>query len=132
MDADQIVKLTYEAIGELLNARAVNAGPKQPPGMRRSERWPFPGAVEVWLPNECYGEQHMLATLHNMSEHGMAMRSRRPIQTGTKISIAIHEPDLSVYGHAVVRHCTRVQAGYLVGVEFIFEAEEAEEEHDED
>jgi hypothetical protein len=123
MDAERIVKLTPEAIRELLEGRRIEAQVKQPPGKRTEERWPFPGTVEVWLPDECYGERHILATLHNLSAHGLAMRTRRPIQSTTRVSLALHQPELSCYGHGIVRHCTRAAVGYLVGIEFHFEAE---------
>jgi hypothetical protein len=128
MDAEKIVKLSADAIRELIQAHRVKSVPKQVPGQRREERWPFPGTVEVWLPDTCYGERHVLATLHNLSPHGLAMRSRRPIDKDLKISLAIHQPELSCYGHAVVRHCTRAAVGYLVGVEFTFAGEEQDGE----
>ena len=124
MDAEEIVKLTPEAIRELLDSRQAEVYSKQPAGRRREERWPFPGAVELWLPDDCYGERHMVATLHNLSQHGLALRSRRPIPTNTRIALALHEPRLSCYGHAVVRHCTRAPVGYLIGVEFDYSEEE--------
>ncbi|MGD8454535.1 MAG: PilZ domain-containing protein [Phycisphaerae bacterium] len=133
MDAEQIVKLCPQAIQELLDSRGRGDKSQAEPatGKRRAERWPFPGTVELWLPDECYGERHLLATLHNLSNNGLAMRTRRPIGSDTKISFAIHEPELSVYGHAVVRHCTRAHVGYLIGIEFIFHADEEEEEAEE-
>ncbi len=121
MDADNIVRLSPTAIRELLESRQTKVLAKDPSGRRRLDRWPFPGTVEVWLPDECYGDRHVLATLHNLSEGGLAMRTRRPVPTHTRLSIAIHQPALSCYGHAVVRHCTRAQVGYLVGIEFLFE-----------
>jgi len=127
MDAEQIVKLSPEAIEKLLDARSVKAVSKHPHGLRREERWPFPGTVEVWLPEECYGERHLLATLHNLSPHGLAMRTRRPVPNDTRISLAIHQPELSCYGSAIVRHCTRAHVGYLVGVEFVLESDEGGE-----
>jgi hypothetical protein len=121
MDAEQILKLSPDVIRELLEARHTNAIAKDAGHeKRRSERWPFPGTVELWLPEECYGERHVLATMHNLSVEGLAMRARRPISAGTKISIAIHQPELSCYGHCIVRHCTQAPIGYLVGVEFCF------------
>ncbi|RMF83528.1 MAG: PilZ domain-containing protein [Planctomycetota bacterium] len=120
MDADKIVKLTPDAIRELIDSVQVESHSKQPPGKRREERWPFPGTVEIWLPDEVYGERHLLATLHNLSPGGLAMRTRRPIPTDTNLSLALHQPALSCYGHAIVRHCTRAAVGYLVGVEFVF------------
>lgn len=124
MDAERIIKLSPAAIQELLDSQEVKAESKQPGGQRKVERWPFPGTVEVWLPDDSYGEQHILATLHNLSTSGLAMRTRRPISGDTKISLAIHLPALSCYGHAWVRHCTRAQVGYLVGAEFVFHPEE--------
>lgn len=124
MDAENIVKLTPAAIRDLLEAQHVPTHAKQTPGKRRAERWPFAGTVEVWLPESCYGEQHVLATLHNLSQGGFAMRTRRPIPTETRVQMAIHQPLQSVYGHAIVRHCTRAAVGYLVGAEFIFMADD--------
>jgi hypothetical protein len=128
MDAENIVALTPEAIRELLDSQQIKVESKVPPGKRRHERWPFPGTVEVWLPDKCYGEQYVLATLHNLSPNGLAMRTRRPIPGETRISLAIHQPALSCYGHAVVRHCTRAAVGYLVGAEFSFHAADDGEE----
>lgn len=127
MDAEQIVKLTPKSVRELIDLHRVESVPKQSSGNRREERWPFPGTVEVWLPEGCYGERHLLATLHNLSPHGLAMRSRRPVAGETKISLAIHLPELSSYGHAVVRHCTQAHVGYLIGVEFVYSEEEEDE-----
>jgi hypothetical protein len=120
MDAERIVKLTPEAVRELVDSQTVAAIAKAGPGLRREERWPFPGTVEVWLPEDCYGERHMLATLHNLSHNGLGMRCRRPVPVDTRISVAIHQPELSCYGQAVVRHCTQAHVGYLIGMEFIF------------
>ncbi len=120
MDAEKIVKLTPESVRELIDSRHVHSVSKQPPGQRKEDRWPFPGAVEVWLPDDCYGERHVLATLHNLSPNGLAMRARHPVPVNARVSLAIHEPELSSYGRAIVRHCTRAQAGYLIGVEFEF------------
>jgi hypothetical protein len=120
MDAEKIVKLSPDSVTTLLKQQQVASHPNQPIGQRREDRWPFPGTVEVWLPDECYGERHLLATLHNLSPHGLAMRTRRPVPTETRLSLAIHQPELSCYGHGVVRHCTRAPVGYLIGVEFLF------------
>lgn len=120
MDAERIIKLTPVAISELLDSRTVKSIGKQSPGKRGTERWPFAGTVEIWLPESCYGERHVLATMHNLSIGGLAMRTRTPIPSETRISLAIHEPELSCYGEAVVRHCTPAAVGYLIGAEFVF------------
>lgn len=120
MDADKIVKLTPDTVRSLLKAASVNVIGKAASSKRREERWPFAGTVEVWLPDEVYGERHLLATLHNLSDHGLAMRTRRPVPSDTRLALAVHLPALSAYGRAIVRHCTRAAVGYLVGVEFMF------------
>jgi hypothetical protein len=128
MDADQITRMTPAVIRSLIDSRRPAVQQKQAPGNRREERWPFAGTVEVWLPDDCYGERHLLATLHNLSAHGLAMRSRRPIPTGTRLSLALHQPECTCYGEAVVRHCTRAAVGYLIGVEFDFTEKPENEE----
>lgn len=132
MDAENILKLSPDVVRELLESRRSKGFEKFQDSRREEERWPFPGTVEVWLPDECYGDRHILATLHNLSVGGLAMRTRRPVPTDTRISFALHQPALSCYGDAIVRHCTRGKVGYLVGVEFVFEAAPAEsDEQDE-
>lgn len=125
MDAEKIVRLSTEIIVEMLESRRVNVIDKDRSSeTRRAERWPFPGTVEVWLPEGCYGEGHLLATMHNLSLDGLAMRARRPIPIGTKVQIAMHQPEMTCYGNAIVRHCTAASIGYLVGVEFCAEDDE--------
>jgi hypothetical protein len=125
MDAERIVRLSPDAVRELIDEQRVESVDKVASSQRREERWPFPGTVEIWLPEECYGERHILATLHDLSLLGLGMRARRPVPVDTKVSIAIHQPALSCYGHAVVRHCTRVHVGYLIGMEFVLHEEDA-------
>ena len=120
MDAEKILKLSPAVLDELLALRRVSMMDKPTVQRRSEERWPFPGTVEVWLPDQCYGDRHLLATLHNLSVSGLAMRTRRVVPTDTRISLAIHQPEMSCYGDAIVRHCTRAPVGYLVGVEFLF------------
>lgn len=120
MDAEQIVRITPEVIRSLIQKSPAPTIAKQGPGRREQERWPFAGTVELWLPDTAYGEKHILATLHNISAGGLAVRSRLPIQTDTRVDLALHQPDLSCYGQAIVRHCTSAPSGYLIGVEFLF------------
>ena len=127
MDAEEIVKISPPVIEELLEARHTKAIPKAvDENVRRAERWPFAGTVEAWLPEGTYGDRHVLATLHNLSRDGLAMRTRRPVPVGVRISLALHQPTRSCYGHAITRHCTQAAVGYLIGVEFVYEAEQDE------
>lgn len=126
MDAEQIVRISPEVIRELIDAHRVELQPKHQHVARKEQRWPFPGTVELWLPEDTYGERHLLATLHNLSANGLGMRCRQPVPVNTRIAVAIHQPELSCYGDAVIRHCTRSQVGYLIGMEFVFATEEDE------
>lgn len=121
METDRIVRATPVIIQDLLDKRRVHAHAKHALGQRSTERWPFPGTIEVWLPQDAYGERHMLCTLHNLSGNGLALRARRPIATGARISFALHQPEMSCFGAAIVRHCTRATSGYLIGIEFSFD-----------
>lgn len=123
MDAKEIVKLTPEAVDEMLASSGLSVEKEDAGSKRRTRRWPFAGTVEVWLPASAYGERYFHATLHNLSRGGLAMRAQRAIHSGTRIQIAIHQPDLSACGDAIVRHCTRNPGGYLIGVEFAFAPE---------
>lgn len=125
MDAENITRISVDVITGLIEARRIHTIDKTSDERRSSERWPFAGAVEVWLPDEAYGERHLLATLHNLSPNGLAMRTRRPVPNGMRFSLAIHQPELSCYGHGIVRHCTRATVGYLIGVEFIYSDDQA-------
>lgn len=127
MDADQIVKLTPGVVRELLEPALEGPSDAQSgPETRSAARWPFPGTVEVWLPEGTYGEKHALATMHNLSLDGLAMRIRRPIPAGIELKFAMHQPEMSVYGCAIVRHCTQAPMGYLVGCEFVFGRDDEE------
>lgn len=122
MEAQEIVKLTPDSIRDLIASQGVEASTHAGRELRRETRWPFPGTVEVWLPDSAHGERHLLTTLQNISINGLAMSSGRAIHSGTRVSFAVHLPEMSCYGEALVRHCTRSTKEYLVGIEFIFEA----------
>jgi len=86
-------------------------------------RWPFPGTVELWIPQADGTELYTLATSMNLSLQGIGIRCEEPLAPGLELGIAVHEPEVSFHGHAIVRHCTEIQDDYLVGLQFIFEDE---------
>lgn len=117
---DEIKPLTKKTISTLLKQRQERAHSK---GNCRREvtRWPFPGTVELWITGESGLEDYMLATCENLSHQGAGIRSEEQFAIGLEMGIAIHEPEVSFHGRAVVRHCTEVDAGYYtVGLEFLF------------
>jgi hypothetical protein len=90
-------------------------------GRRRAPRWPFPGTVELWIPEADGQERYTLATSLNLSLQGMGMRCDEELSEGTELAIAIHEPEVSFHGRAVVRHCTEFEGEYLIGLQFLFD-----------
>ena len=78
--------------------------------------------VELWLPGEDGTERYVLATSLNLSEHGVGLYCDEEVDRGWQIAIAIHEPEVSFHGRAVVRHCTETPDGrFLAGLEFLFD-----------
>lgn len=121
MDADEIFPLSREAIRTLLeNRRAADAEPGDL-RRRRLPRWPFPGAVEMWVPTPEGREEHILGTLHDLSEGGVGLRSDVMLEPGQTLAVAIHQPEASFHGKAIVRHATKRASGYYIGMEFQFE-----------
>ena len=121
MDATEICPLTEDAVAKLLTHRRIkksNAGPR---GRRKTTRWPFPGTVELWIPEEGGIERYALATSLNLSLHGAGIRCDEPLAAGLDLAIAIHEPEVSFHGRAIVRHCTEIEDDYLIGLQFCFD-----------
>ncbi len=119
MDATEIVPLNETVLWDMLCGReecqSHNGRDK-----RKSPRWPFQGTVELWFgdPDAC--DYYALATCENLSVGGVGVRFDEPIEPDTELSIAIHEPEKSLHGKAVVRHCTRLRSDYYIGLEFLF------------
>ncbi|MBU0716761.1 MAG: PilZ domain-containing protein [Planctomycetes bacterium] len=121
MDATEICPLTEEAIARLLTGRNIDATEPSTNGRRQSARWPFPGPVELWVPDEAGIDQHEMGTCLNLSLHGLGMLYDDPLDVGQELAIAVHQPEASFHGRAVVRHCTRNEAGYYIGMQFLFD-----------
>jgi hypothetical protein len=120
MDADEIVPLTREALRNLLASRLQTGQAAEELARRRLPRWPFPGAVELWVADPGGPDKHIIATLHDLSEGGVGVRCDVTVAAGTTLPIAVHQPEISFHGHAMVRHCTPRGRGYLLGLEFQF------------
>jgi hypothetical protein len=105
---------------QLLKSRQKPVQIPQEPGKRTAARWPFPGAVEIWVPNADGTERHVLGACQNLTEAGVGVRCDQPIEVGLTMPIAIHQPEASFHGKGTVRHCTMRGKACLVGFEFIF------------
>ncbi len=121
VDATEIRALTERSVDELLSNREVETGRAN---RRQTIRWPFPGTVELWIPEPRGGERYSLATSVDLSRQGIGVSCEEDLPTGLCLQIAIHEPEMSFHGRAVVRHSTPgEEGGYLLGLQFVFEGE---------
>ncbi len=119
MDADEIQPLTADSIARLLAARREAEGIPEALGKRKLIRWPFPGAVELWLPDQGGAVRHVLGACHNLSEAGVGVRIDEPLEIGATLDLAVHQPELSLHGKGIVRHCSSRGVGFLAGLEFV-------------
>ena len=120
MDADEILPLTRETVTRLLESRRSSEGSPEL-AKREVPRWAFPGAVELWVPKRG-AEVHTLGVCQNLGERGVGVRCDEALKVGTTLPVAIHQPEASLHGKGIVRHCTPRGSGFLVGIEFIFDA----------
>jgi len=121
-EALEFCALTQRAIDELLDRRTTQASRGRAACRRQAQRWPFPGTVELWLSNECGQDRYLLATSINLSHEGIGIQTEEDIAAQTPVQIAIHEPEVTFHGRAVVRHCTPCENGeYVLGLQFVFD-----------
>ena len=123
MDTTEISLLTRAAIERLLSISDGDADGDSDNCQRAQPRWPFPGTVQFWCPDEQGQDQHNLATCVNLSTGGLGMRCDDPLEVGLRVAMAVHQPEASLHGHGIIRHCTALEEGYFVGVQFDFAKE---------
>jgi len=122
MDATEFCTLEPGSIAKLLSGRqkAVRSGNWH--GRRNAPRSYFPSTVELWVPEADGEDRYCLATSINLSTTGIGLKLDDPIAPGTELAIAVHEPEMSFHGRAVVRHCTPTDHGFhIAGLEFLFD-----------
>ena len=121
MQTEEIVKLTRKELHHLVTAQS-RAEHRKFTGKdrRKNPRCMFPSMVEVW-PVDGDGSEHWLGICQNLSMHGLGMICDFEFEPDTEIEISVHLFEASIYGKAIVRHCTQIPSGYLVGVEFNFD-----------
>ena len=121
METTEITPLTRSAIATLLNGREVQSPDAGAHARRAAPRWPFPGTVELWVPEADGSENYTLGTCVNLSLDGLGMLCDEELPANMELAIAIHQPEMSFHGRAIVRHTTRNAAGYYTGLQFVFE-----------
>ena len=120
VEADEIVPLTSLAVRDPLQSRRESPYDEEL-ARRQVLRWPFPGAVEIWLPTAGNREEHVLATLHDLSEQGMGVRSDIALEPGKVYAVAVHQPEVFYPLHAFVcERCFLVQLGIDVDPSELF------------
>ncbi len=121
MEALDICRLSEESVAGLLASRQVHRPSERGTGRRKVLRWPFPGTVELWIPEADGPDRYTLATSLNLSLEGVGIRCDEELAPGLEMDIAIHEPEVSFHGRAMVRHCSEIETEYLVGLQFLFD-----------
>lgn len=122
MDATEFCALASDSIAKLLAGRQKHSRATAWHGQRNAPRWPFPSTVELWVPDATGEDRYLLATSVNLSTTGIGLKVDEQIPAGTELALAVHEPEMSFHGRAVVRHCTETDRGYwLAGMQFLFE-----------
>jgi len=119
MNTAEIMPLTKEAVRDFLLSQAgiESQGLSE---RRTTQRWPFPATVELWIKDDSGVEQYALATCVNLSLYGLGILYEDTLLEDEEVGIAIHEPEVSFHGRAIVRHCTSIDEGYYVGLRFEF------------
>lgn len=120
IETTEICRLDRKALAALLHDRDATRPDSNGHRRRKVARWPFPGTVELWVPDADGLEHHTLATSLNLSLDGVGIRCDEPLTPGVTLEIAIHEPEVSFHGRATIRHCTQIDDEYLIGLQFLF------------
>ncbi len=120
MNAAEICPLTESSVARIMAVQIAEEPYSNSTEKRRTLRWPFPGMAELWIPDEEGGERYILATSVNLSMRGIGIRCDEPLPVGLELELAFHEPELSLHGRAVVRHCTEIETDHLIGLEFVY------------
>jgi hypothetical protein len=119
MNTDEIIQLTKESIRDLVRARQGLGEPFAGHDRRRAPRWPFPGTVELHATDGTTGQ--WFATCRDISETGLGMCGEHYFYPETIVEIAIHVPEATLFGRAVVRYCQQTPSGFMTGIEFTFD-----------
>ncbi len=123
MQDTEVTMLTKKSMTSLMNERRKRFAARNPRNCKREvQRWPFPGTVQIWTQDDGL-DQLIFATSLNLSSQGIGLRCEEAFPCGCELVIAVHEPEISFQGRAVVRHCSETEDGwYHIGMQFIYDA----------
>jgi hypothetical protein len=99
MRTEEIAKLSRKLIADLIHKReqSEEAVLVEKDERRQHPRWPFPGAIEIWLSGND-AEQRWFASCANLSRTGIGMFMDRPLEAGMAVELACHFPAVTVCG----------------------------------
>ena len=109
MNTNEIIQLTRESIRDLIRLRQGASHGFPGREHRRAPRWPFPGTVELHATDCTTGQ--WFATCGDISETGLGMCGEHYFCPEMIVDIAIHLPEATLYGRAIVRHCQKTGPG---------------------
>ena len=122
MQSAEVTTLTKRSMSTLMAERRKRSRGVVRKCQRKTPRWPFPGTVQLWT-HDGERERLIFATSLNLSSQGIGLRCEEPLECGDEMIIAVHEPEISFQGRAVVRHCRETDDGwYHIGLQFIYDA----------
>lgn len=118
----EIMPLNRGALESLLHGKPLAALDDDERARRASRRWPFQSPVEMWVPEGNGYEHHLLGTCYNLSSTGMGVVSEESLIPGMELNMAVHQPEVTFHGRAVVKHCSVVDVDtFLIGMQFLYE-----------
>jgi hypothetical protein len=120
--ADEFVTITESVVYRLLSERFGYTEEGYRDGQRARPRWPFPGTVELWLTEADGAETCQLARALNLSPGGVGIITEEPMEADCTLRVCIHQPEVTLMGDAVVRHCNPIENGYHCGLQFAYPA----------
>jgi hypothetical protein len=121
MQTEEFIPLTKQTLREILSVRYAARVTSDKDSRRRQPRWPFPGTVELWITNREGHDEHILGRALNLSIAGIGVLMEEYIAEGEQVRIAVHQPEATFLGNALVRHTSLTEHGFRVGLEFVFD-----------
>ena len=118
-DVKEFLPLSRKTVARLIENRQAEDAGATGRRRRRRARWPFPGPLQLWVRNAAGEEIQLFGTCHNRNEHGIGVNCEQYVEPGTRVPIAIHQPEATYHGEGVVRHCTPSENEYFIGIEFV-------------
>lgn len=121
LNDSEISRLTEEAVAKLLKGRATGRPERPTEENRQHPRWPFLGQVQLWFTDGNGRESIDFASCVDLSLRGLGMLFADSLSVKTELTLTVHQPEASLHGRGIVRHCSEIEEGYYIGIEFVFD-----------